>query len=155
MPVILGPAERAFLEGQRRLTLGTIAPDGRPRLVPCCFAIIDGAHGPLVVTPIDDKPKRSSDPMSLARVRDIERDPRVTLLADHWDEDWSRLAWLRIDGLASLLGPAKDPDDHDTAVRALRGRHPQYASHRLEELPVIAITPVGTRSWFASESGSD
>ena len=53
---------------------------------------------PVLYTPIDDKPKRSDDPMALARVRDILADPRVTVLVDRWDEDWTRLAWLRCDG---------------------------------------------------------
>ena len=74
------------------------------RLVPCCFALVESATGSVIYTPIDDKPKASTDPRSLARVRDIERDPRVTLLVDRWDEEWARLAWVRIDGLASIGG---------------------------------------------------
>jgi PPOX class probable F420-dependent enzyme len=153
--VVLGPGALRLLAEARRATLATIGPDGRPRLVPCCFALVESATGSVIYTPIDDKPKASTDPRSLARVRDIERDPRVTLLVDRWDEEWARLAWVRIDGLASIVWPADDPDAPAVAAQALRMRYPQYAAHRLEELPVIAISPVATRSWFASSSDDD
>jgi PPOX class probable F420-dependent enzyme len=145
-------AHRALLVTERRATLATIAPDGRPRSVPCCFAIGVGGEGVVIDTPIDAKPKSSSDPMRLARVRDIRRDPRVTLLVDRWDEDWTRLAWLRVDGTARLLLPWAPPDAaaHAGAVRALRGRYPQYATQRLETLPIIRIAPARVTSWAAA-----
>jgi len=134
---ILIDAQRAFLEAARRAVLATISPDGRPRLVPICYSL-DPA-GPILYTPLDDKPKRSADPLALARVRDIEADPAVTVLVDRWDEDWSRLAWLRIEGRAALVTPTGDPGNHASAVAALRSRYPQYASHRLEARPLIRI----------------
>ena len=101
---LLSAAQRAFLASARRAVLATIAPDGRPRLVPICF-VVDG-EPPTLYTPIDDKPKRSDDPLALARVRDIAADPRVTILVDRWDEDWTRLAWLRVEGPSD---PARAP----------------------------------------------
>jgi PPOX class probable F420-dependent enzyme len=148
-----GPRHRLLLATARRATLGTIAPDGRPRLVPCCLAPAE-EDGELVIdTPIDDKPKSSSDPMRLARVRDIRRDPRVTLLIDRWDEDWSRLAWVRIEGMARLLVPWARPDAaaHAAAVTALRERYPQYRGHRLETLPLIRIAPTRITGWAADD----
>jgi PPOX class probable F420-dependent enzyme len=142
---------RALLLTERRATLATVAPDSRPRLVPCCFAmgVEDGAV--VIDTPIDAKPKASADPMRLARVRDIRRDPRVTLLVDRWDEDWARLAWLRVEGTARLLLPwaPRDADAHRSALTALRGRYPQYREQRLEALPVIRITPTRISGWAA------
>ena len=147
----LSREQRALLVTERRATLGTIAPDGRPRLVPCCFAmgIEDGAV--VIDTPIDAKPKASADAMRLARVRDIRRDARVTLLLDRWDEDWARLAWLRVEGTARLLLPwaPRDADAHRAALTALRGRYPQYREQRLEGLPVIRITPARISGWAA------
>src|SRR6187401_111726 len=102
---LLSTDQRAFLASARRAVLATIAPDGQPRLVPICFVMDDTE--PTLYTPIDDKPKRDDDPLALARVRDIEADPRVTILVDHWDEDWTRLAWLRATGLAALLQPER------------------------------------------------
>jgi PPOX class probable F420-dependent enzyme len=135
----------------RRATLATIAPDGQPRLVPCCVALVSGGGTWALVTPIDAKPKASSDPMRLARVRDIRRDPRVTLLVDRWDEDWARLAWLRIVGDARLLLPWAPPDAvaHASAVSALRNRYPQYRDHRLEAQPIIRIAPTRITGWSA------
>src|SRR6267378_2021006 len=97
---LLTTDQRAFLESARQAVLATIAPDGRPRLVPICFVV--AGEPPILYTPIDDKPKRTDKPFALARVRDIEADPRVTVLVDRWDEDWARLAWLRCVGSATV-----------------------------------------------------
>lgn len=145
-------AHRALLVQARTGTLVTIAPDGRPRPVPCCFAIGIEGDGLVIDTPIDAKPKASSDPMRLARVRDIRRDPRVTLLVDRWDEDWDRLAWVRVEGAARLLVPwaPAAAAAHAAAVRALRARYPQYREQRLETLPIIRITPERVTGWAAT-----
>jgi hypothetical protein len=78
---------------------------------------------------------------ALARVRDIERDSRVTLLVDRCSEDWSDLAWLRIEGRAALI-------DGDPAVIAeLRAKYPQYAEHDLESRPMITVTIERATGW--------
>jgi PPOX class probable F420-dependent enzyme len=142
---LLSADQRAFLGSARRAVLATIALDGRPRTVPICFAL-DAAQ-PVVYTPIDDKPKSTDDPLALARVRDIAADPRVTLLIDRWDEDWTRLAWLRCQGVAAVLVPATDPGEHGLAVTALRAKYAQYATHRLETRPLIRITVERVTAW--------
>ena len=137
MKAALSERERTFLTAPRTATLATISPDGRPRLVPICFVVIDD----VVWSPLDEKPKRVSDVRDLARVRDIERDSRVTLLVDRWSEDWSGLAWLRIEGRAALV-------DGDPAVIAgLRAKYPQYVDHDLESRPMIAVTIERATSW--------
>jgi PPOX class probable F420-dependent enzyme len=133
------PAERDLLAGARRATLATIDPDGRPRLVPICYVVIDD----VVWSPIDDKPKSTSDPRELARVRDIEARPDVTVLIDRWSEDWGELAWLRIDGRAEVVGSVH------AVVEALRAKYPQYADHDLEARPMIRISIDDATSWFA------
>jgi PPOX class probable F420-dependent enzyme len=150
VPALLAADQRALLDEQRRATLATIGPDGRPRLVPCCFALLEAADEHMLVTPIDEKLKESADPRTLARIRDIERDPRMTLLVDRWDEDWSRLAWLRLDGVARLVWPGDEPNTHQLATAALRGRYPQYQTHALESLPLIVLTVTSVRGWTAS-----
>ena len=142
---MLTKPERAFLNTTWRAVLATIRRDGRSRLVPICFVV--DPERPVLYTPLDDKPKRDDDPLALARVRDIGADPRVTVLADRWDEDWSRLAWLRIDGRAALVAP--DAPGHAGVVEALRAKYPPYRSHRLETRPVIAIIVEGTTGWGA------
>lgn len=153
MSVLFGPDQLALLAEARRATLATIGPDGRPRLVPCCFALLHRDDEPVIVTPIDDKPKRAADPRTLARIGDIGRDPRVTLLVDRWDEDWSRLAWLRLDGEARSLWPGNDLDERSAAIGALRGRYPQYRTHALESLPLIWVSVAAVRGWAAHPRG--
>jgi PPOX class probable F420-dependent enzyme len=126
-----------LLEECRVARLGTIASDGRPRLVPVCYAVSGGT----VVIAVDEKPKRGG---RLARLRDIARDPRVTLLVDRYEDDWTRLAWVRIEGRATVL---ERGDEHPAALEALRARYPQYREMGLEALPLIALTPERVVSW--------
>ncbi len=100
----------------------------------------------MLYTPLDEKPKRGDEPLALARVRDIRADPRVSVLVDRWDEDWTRLAWLRVEGTAELLGPSTAAE-HTRVVAALRARYPQYANHRLEERPIIRIALERATDW--------
>jgi coenzyme F420-0:L-glutamate ligase / coenzyme F420-1:gamma-L-glutamate ligase len=136
----LDDAKRSFLTAARTATLATIADDGRPRLVPICF-VLDGER---LFTPIDEKPKRTADPWALARVRDIERRPAVTVLVDRWDEDWAHLAWLRCDGTAAL---SEDAGERAAAIAALRAKYPQYEAHDLEGRPLIRVEIRAVRSW--------
>jgi PPOX class probable F420-dependent enzyme len=75
--------------------LATVAPDGRPHVVPICFAVEDDT----LYTAIDEKPKRTR---ALQRLRNIEANPRVEVLIDHYEEDWSRLWWVRLQGRARV-----------------------------------------------------
>lgn len=142
---ILSESQRTFVEAARRAVLATIALDGWPRSVPVCFAL-DPARD-VLYTPIDEKPKATGDPRELARVRDIARDPRVAVLVDRWDEDWSRLGWVRLVGRAGLLEPGSS--EHAVAVLALRGRYPQYAAHDLDSRPMIRVSIERVSSWGA------
>ncbi len=139
----LSPAERDLLADARRATLGTIDPDGRPRLVPICFVVVED----VLWTPLDEKPKTVADPRALARVRDIEERPEVTLLVDHWSEDWSELGWLRLRGRATVIEPERVPDG---IVPALRAKYPQYEQQELEHRPVIRVELDRVTSWFAA-----
>ena len=90
---------------------------------------------------------------ALARVRDIAADPRVTILVDRWDEDWTRLAWLRAEGRATLLEPGAGHREHSAAVAALRAKYSQYETHRLEQRPLTRITIERVISWGSLEPG--
>lgn len=137
-----------LLARARRAVLATISADGTPRLVPIAFAFADG----VLYSALDDKAKTVSDPHDLARVRDIVARPAVSVLVDHWDEDWTKLAWLRLVGRASIL--ESGVPEHAMAVELLRERYPQYASHRLEERPVIRVVVQRTVEWSASGEAS-
>ena len=144
----LTSTELAFLTSARTATLATIDGGGLPRLVPICFVVTELPR--LVVhSPLDEKPKRVPDAHDLARVRDILERPEVALLVDRWSEDWSRLGWLRLRGMADLVerGNAASGGEHATAVAELRRKYAQYASHRLEERPLIRIVVEGSASW--------
>ena len=147
---VLAVQERAFLAAARTATLATIAPDGRPRLVPICFVVSpDSPDGrPRLHSPLDDKPKRSDDPHELARDRDLLVLPNATLLVDRWSEDWDRLAWLRLETRAELLEPEpRERAEHEAAVEALRVKYPQYGTHRLEDRPILRFTVIRTVGW--------
>ncbi|HTS14304.1 MAG TPA: pyridoxamine 5'-phosphate oxidase family protein [Candidatus Sulfotelmatobacter sp.] len=149
----LSAAGRDLLQTARRAVLATVAADGRPRLVPICYWTPAGE--PLVVySALDDKPKAVADPLRLARVRDLVARPQVTLLVDRWDEDWRRLAWLRLDGAARVLGPSRpgaaDAAEHAAAVAGLRGRYPQYRDHDLAARPLIRMAVDHVVEWSAA-----
>jgi PPOX class probable F420-dependent enzyme len=144
-----------FLAEARRATLATIDDAGRPRLVPICFVLSeDPVTGvPTLHTPLDEKPKRTTDPLALARARDILARPAVTILVDTWSEDWSTLAWLRGNGEAILLRPGHPAvnRERESAIVALRAKYPQYADHDLASRPLIRISLTGVATWSARE----
>lgn len=145
--LVLSKAERACLEHARSAVLVTIAAGGRPRPVPICFVLDPGR--PVLYTPLDEKPKTVDDPRRLARVRDIETDPRVAVLVDRWDEDWGRLAWLRCEGVASVVEAAATSATRTASIAALREKYPQYTEHDLETRPLIRVTIERCTSWGA------
>lgn len=136
----LDAAARAFLERQRVGRLATAEVSGAPHIVPVCYALSDGAR---VHIAIDEKPKRG-DPRRLKRLRNIASDPRVMLLVDRYDEDWSRLAWVALRGRAEIL---EGGGEHVAALAALRARYEPYRAMNLEALPVIAIRVLSVASW--------
>jgi PPOX class probable F420-dependent enzyme len=137
--VRLDPAEaRALFASARVARLATVRPDGSPHLVPVCFALA----GETIYTAVDHKPKATAD---LARLRHIAAEPRVALLADRYDDDWSQLWWVRIDGEATVVDSA---EERDRALAALAAAYPQYAE-RPPEGPVIAVRPRRIRGWRA------
>jgi PPOX class probable F420-dependent enzyme len=141
--VTLSPQERELLADARRATLGTVDPEGRPRLVPICFVVLED----VLWTPLDEKPKAVADPHALARVRDIEARSEVAVLVERWSEDWTDLAWLRLRGRAAVIEPDQVPSG---IIQALRGKYPQYERHDLEHRPVIRVELERMTSWFAT-----
>jgi len=134
---------RRFVAEARVGRLATVSADGAPHIVPVCFAL----DGDDVYVALDEKPKRVA-PERLRRVRNIVANPRVQLLVDLYDEDWSRLAFVQADGRAELLQP--DAARHARAIALLRAKYPQYREMALEARPVIAIAVERWRSWSAS-----
>lgn len=100
--------------------LATVAADGRPHLVPITFAVL---APDTIVSAVDEKPKRT---WALRRLVNIQRIPMVAVLADQYDEDWSRLWWVRADGLARVLRASAEPRLRDNAAAELASRYLQY-----------------------------
>lgn len=131
----------AFIRSGRVAHLATGDQNGRPHVIPICY-VFDGKE---IYSPIDEKPKKSS-PLRLKRIRNIQANPHVAVVVDRYDEDWRRLAYVLVTGKAKVLrrGPK-----HQSAVRLLRKKYPQYRKMRLEERPMIRIVPRRVRSWGA------
>ncbi|MEU8355303.1 TIGR03668 family PPOX class F420-dependent oxidoreductase [Nonomuraea sp. NPDC048882] len=132
-------AWRARFGAQPVARLARIARDGTPRVVPVTFALM-GEH---VVTAVDHKPKTTTN---LARLRDIAANPAVSLLADHYEDDWTRLWWVRADGRASIMA---DGEPRERALDALAAKYAQYRERRPEG-PVILVEVSRWRGWSAS-----
>lgn len=137
---MLSPTEAVLLERIRVGHLGTVDEAGRPHVVPVCYAV---AGATLYIT-IDGKPKRHDRP--LRRLRNIAGNPQVMVTVDHYDEDWSRLAWVMLSGHADIL---PDGPEHDTAQALLVARYPQLKAMHITDLPVIALRIAKVRSWQA------
>jgi PPOX class probable F420-dependent enzyme len=139
---LLTPRQIDFIGRQRVAHLATTDVTGQPHVLPVCFAVV----GDAIYTAIDEKPKRVAS-SSLRRVRNIMTQPRVCLLWDHYEEDWTRLAWLQVRGTASLVEAA---EERAAALTALRARYPQYRAMDLEARPLIKVTPRRVRWWVGS-----
>jgi PPOX class probable F420-dependent enzyme len=117
--------------------LATVDGNGRPHVVPICFAI----DGDTLYTAVDEKPKRTR---RLKRLANIEANPYVEVLIDHYEDDWSRLWWVRLRGVARIV---EDPH----AVELLAAKYPQYREQPPAG-PVIVVTVEERREWTASPS---
>ncbi|MET0701262.1 MAG: TIGR03668 family PPOX class F420-dependent oxidoreductase [Mycobacterium sp.] len=130
------PDARARFTAAPVARLATAGADGAPHLVPIVFALA----GDTIYTAVDGKPKSTR---RLRRLANIEHNPRVSLLVDHYDDDWARLWWVRADGVAQLHHG--DAAAH-TGYAALRAKYPQYQSVSLDG-PVIAVDVQRWSSW--------
>jgi PPOX class probable F420-dependent enzyme len=116
--------------------LATASAAAVPHIVAVTFARAGGR----IYIAIDHKPKSST---RLTRLRNIEQNPSVSLLVDHYSPDWEALWWARMDGRAHVLESGNAPDE---AVGALRTKYPQYREASLDG-PAIEIEPTRTTGW--------
>jgi PPOX class probable F420-dependent enzyme len=139
---VLTASQIAFLRTQRVGRLATADRDGRPFVVPVCYAF----DGDSCYIALDAKPKRVV-PTQLKRVRNILENPNVALVIDRYSEDWSELAYVLVRGMALLLpvGAA----EHARAITLLRDRYLQYRAMPIDEQPVIVIRATSATGWDA------
>ena len=119
--------------------LATADKSGQPHVIPICF-VFDGKQ---FYSPIDEKPKHTA-PAKLKRLRNIRENPTVSLVIDHYDEDWRRLAYVLVFGKARIL---QGGATHSGAIKLLRKKYPQYRAMAIDELPMIVITARRIVSW--------
>ncbi|EWM13345.1 TIGR03668 family PPOX class F420-dependent oxidoreductase [Kutzneria sp. 744] len=115
--------------------LATAGADGRPHLVPVTFAV----HDDLVVIAVDHKPKTTTN---LRRLRNIRENDQVSMLVDHYDEDWGQLWWVRVDGTATVI----DGPEMAEPVEWLMAKYEQYRE-RPPTGPVIRIRVFTVVNW--------
>jgi PPOX class probable F420-dependent enzyme len=133
-----------MLKTARVARLATADATGQPLVVPVCYVL----HGGHIYSAVDAKPKRTRE---LRRLRNVADNPRVSLLVDVWDEDWTRLAWVMVEGTAGIL---TGDLERAPALAALIAKYPQYAAMDLARTAgaVLAITPARIVAWRGDAS---
>ena len=128
---------RALFATARVARLATVGAEARPHIVPIVFALT----GDVVYSAVDAKPKRTR---ALKRLDNIARNPRVALLADHYEDDWDALWWVRADGVARVA----DGAEAERGVALLVERYEQYRAAPPRG-PVLAIAVERWSGWRA------
>lgn len=137
---VMDPEElRRRINGAMVARLATAGREGRPHIVPITFALDDDT----IYFAIDFKPKKTAD---LQRLRNIEANPSVSVLVDHYEEDWTRLWWVRADGSARIV---IDGATFERGIALLTERYAQYRSVRPAG-PVVSIAIERMTGWSAS-----
>ena len=130
---------RRRIDGAQVARLATVGRDGRPHIVPITFAMNDAT----IYFAIDFKPKKTTD---LQRLRNIEANPSVSVLVDHYEADWTKLWWVRVDGFARIV---IDGALFENGIARLTQRYAPYRSARPVG-PVVAIAVERMTGWSAS-----
>lgn len=121
--------------------LATADAAGTPHVVPFVFVV----KGATLYWAVDGKPKRSP---RLKRLANIEANPNVEVVVDRYDEDWSRLWWVRASGVARVL---PEGDERELALRLLASKYPQYMAEAPTG-PVVAVTLTRVTGWRAGQA---
>ena len=124
---------RRRVEQARVARLATVDARGRPHVVPICFVLA----GDVLYSAVDRKPKRSP---RLKRLDNIRANPNVTVLVDHYEEDWSRLWWVRLRGRGRVLEAG---EERERALALLADKYPQYRA----QPPADAVIAIDLNDW--------
>ena len=141
----LSPSQDRFVRSARHGHLATADAKGRPHVIPVSYVF----DGQAIYSVLDAKPK-STPHRQLRRVRNILANPQVSLVVDHYEEDWSRLRYVMVLGEAGLL---QEGEEWARAIVMLREKYPQYQEMDLDESPVIKIMPVRFIPWSFEPEG--
>jgi PPOX class probable F420-dependent enzyme len=129
-----------LLRSSRTGHLATAGAAAEPHVVPVCYALV----GDALYIAIDEKPKSGR---RLLRLRNIDTTGRAALVVDHYDEDWTQLAWVLARGPARTITPSDS--NHTPAIHALRDKYPQYQTMALEDAELIELRPDRWSEWRA------
>ena len=140
-PSRLSPHALRLIRSARIAHLATADRSGQPHAVPICFVFDDKYF----YSPIDEKPKRTA-PAKLKRLRNIAENPQVSLVIDHYDENWSKLAYVLITGAARVMQRGQR---HRRVVTLLRRKYSQYRTMAIDRRPMIVIKPKRIIGWSA------
>jgi PPOX class probable F420-dependent enzyme len=135
-----------LLDSARVAHLATADQYARPHVVPIVF-VLDRDR---LYFPLDRKPKREEDWHMLRRVRNIETNGRASIVVDHYDEDWTKLAWVLLEGVATIL---ESGEERDAAAASLAAKYAQYAGGALDGRPVVRIVIERSVRWRADDTG--
>ena len=135
---VVDAAVRDAVVSARVGRLATVSGPGRPHVVPVCFALL----GEVVYTAVDHKPKKTS---RLRRITNLEATGSACLLVDAYEEDWSNLWWVRLDGRGRVVA---DGAEVERAIGALVAKYPQYRE-RQPGGPVLALDITRWTAWSA------
>lgn len=124
--------------------LATVTKDGKPHVVPCCFAFADDR----LYWAVDGKPKSTS---SLRRLDNIRANSAVSFVVDHYADNWAKLWWVRVDGAAVIVDeaealPSERAKERETAIEMLAGKYQQYREQEPQGA-VIRIEIIGITGW--------
>ena len=142
--MIVPPAVEEFIERARVARLATIDSEFKPHLVPVVF-VFNGNH---FFIPVDEK-RKTAKPEKLKRIRNIQDNPNVTLLIDEYSEDWTKLAFVMIQGKASVATNEEGNIQVREAYKKLMTKYLQYQKVSVGEMCII-ITPKKVASWSNS-----
>ena len=135
----LSAHQTSLLDSARTGHLATADAQGRPHVIPVCFA----SGGGFIYSVLDQKPKRAAL-TRLRRVRNIQANPQVSLVVDHYDEDWGHLWYILVTGRADLL---LEGEERAAAIVLLRAKYQQYRGMDIDLNPVIKVTPDRVIFW--------
>jgi PPOX class probable F420-dependent enzyme len=139
----LSAEARELLASARVAHLATSDQYARPHVIPIVFVWRES----LLYTPLDRKPKRDDDWHALRRVRNIETNGRVAVVVDRYDEEWSRLAWVLLEGVATIL---ETGEERDEAATLLREKYAQYEKLTLEGRPIVRLEIERGTEWSSA-----
>jgi PPOX class probable F420-dependent enzyme len=139
--VQFSPSQAQLLTAAPVGRLATADAAGVPHVIPVCYVF----NGQFLYSVLDRKPKRAALPR-LKRVRNIQANPQVALVVDHYEADWQCLWYILLTGKAELL---VEGDERVEAIKLLRQKYPQYRDMSIDGNPVIKVTPAKVLSWGA------